>query len=148
MLQEFRSLEFHRDYEFVCEELPKLSSERGISGLNDEAQRKVYAVGYFFQLYAILAQLGIIDRRFMGVLLRRRYVEVWNSLRPVVLRERQLRNLPDESILNWLEEFAAYAERLPADEIVRIRVKQHKRSSVRNTALNTRSATTDPALVE
>ncbi|GGT26874.1 hypothetical protein ACFFV7_34150 [Nonomuraea spiralis] len=107
LLKEFRSLEFHRSYAFIRDELPKLPSDKGISGLDDDVQRKIYDIGYFFQLYAILAHLDIIDRRFVSTLLHRRYVETWRSLRPFVHKERELQGLPEGTILNILEHFAA-----------------------------------------
>ncbi|GAA1680241.1 hypothetical protein GCM10009733_091270 [Nonomuraea maheshkhaliensis] len=106
LLKEFRSLEFHRNYAFIRNELPKLSSDLGISGLDEEVQRKIYDIGYFFQLYSILAHLDVIDRQFIGSLLRRRYVEAWAALEPFVRKERELQGLPDSSILNILEHFA------------------------------------------
>ncbi|MET7466833.1 hypothetical protein [Nonomuraea sp. NPDC005501] len=106
LLEEFRSLEFHRNYAFIRDELPKLSSDKGISGLDDEVQRKIYDIGYFFQLYAILAYLDIIDEQFVGTLLHRRYVEIWRSLQPFVHKERELQSLSDSAILNIFEHFA------------------------------------------
>jgi hypothetical protein len=135
LLNEFRSLEFHRDYAYVCQELPKQSSEHGISGLAEEAQRRIYNIGYLFQLYAILAQLDIVDHRFVGALLRRRYVEVWAALRPFVERERELQRLPPESILNWLEVFATTVSRLPADEVARLRARHQGRRQYRRATI-------------
>ncbi|MFF3714036.1 DUF4760 domain-containing protein [Streptomyces phaeochromogenes] len=107
LLTEFRSLEFHRNYAFIRDELPTMSSDGGISGLDEDAQRKIYDVGYFFQLYAILVYLGIMDERSVSALLRRQCIEVWTALEPFVSKERALRGLPDSAILNKLEVFVA-----------------------------------------
>lgn len=107
LLTEFRSLEFHHNYAFIRDELPRLSSDGGISGLDEDVQRKIYEVGYFFQLYAILAALDIMEERFVNALLRRRYIEIWTSLKPFVSKEREIRGLPETAILNILEAFVA-----------------------------------------
>jgi hypothetical protein len=120
LLKEFRSLEFHRNYAFIRNELPKLSSDKGISGLDDDAQKKIYDVGYFFQLYAILAYLDILDERFVGALLRRRYIETWTSLAPFVCKERELQGLPAGAILNIFEDFADRLRTRPPEEIQRM----------------------------
>lgn len=114
LLKEFRSLEFHRNYAFIRTELPHLSSDNGISGLSEDAQRKIYDIGYFLQLYAILADLDIVDERFIGTLLHRRYTEVWAALEPFVRRERELQGLTDGAILNILEDFAGRLRTRPA----------------------------------
>ncbi|MFF7947129.1 DUF4760 domain-containing protein [Streptomyces griseorubiginosus] len=117
LLTEFRSLEFHRNYSFIRDELPSLSSDRGISGLEDDVQKKIYDVGYFLQLYAILAYLDIIDERFVGALLRRRYIETWAALEPFVRKERELQGLPSSAILNILEGFTARLCTCPPDSM-------------------------------
>ncbi|MEU4536032.1 hypothetical protein AB0G15_14330 [Streptosporangium sp. NPDC023825] len=117
LLREFRSLEFHRNYAFIRNELPKLSSDKGISGLDEDVQRKIYDIGYFLQLYSILAYMGVIDREFIGSLLRRRYVEAWTSLEPFVRKERELQGLPDSAILNVFERFAVHLRDHPPTDI-------------------------------
>lgn len=106
LLREFRSLEFQRNYAFIRDELPHLSSDNGISGLDEDVQSKIYDVGYFFQLWAILAYLDIMDERFVNALLRRRYLEMWTALKPFVYKERELLRVPDSAILSVLEDFA------------------------------------------
>lgn len=120
LLTEFRSLEFHRSYAFIRDGLPRLSSEGGISGLGDDVQKMIYDVGYFFQLYAILAFLDIIDERFISALLRRRYLEIWASLEPFVHKERELQGLPDTAILNILERFVARLRTRPPGDMQRM----------------------------
>ncbi|MFC4466870.1 hypothetical protein ACFPH6_20450 [Streptomyces xiangluensis] len=110
LLSEFRSLEFQRNYAFIRDELPGLSSDNGISGLSDEAQRRIYDVAYFFQLYAILAYLDIVDERFVSALLRRRYIEIWTALKPFVSKERELLEIGDSAVLHILEAFVAKME--------------------------------------
>lgn len=120
LLKEFRSLEFHQNYEFIRSTLPRLSSDHGISGLDEAVQKKIYDIGYFFQLYAILAYLDIIDERFIGALLHRRYVETWSSMKPFVHKERELQGLHDGAILNFFEDFADQLSRRPPEEMQRM----------------------------
>jgi hypothetical protein len=127
LLTEFRSLEFHRNYTFIRDELPRLSSDSGISGLDEDVQRKIYDVGYFFQLYAILAYLDIMDERFVSALLRRRYIEIWAALEPFVSKEREIRGLPDTAILNILEIFVARLRASPPGERQRLLAGRHRR---------------------
>lgn len=120
LLTEFRSLEFHQNYAYIRDELPKFSSEGGISGLSEDVQQRIYSIGYFFQLYAILVYLDIIDVRFISALLHRRYVEMWAALRPFVHKERELKNLPPASILNIFESFAGLMTDCPPNEMDKI----------------------------
>ncbi|WP_329301845.1 hypothetical protein OG410_29320 [Streptomyces sp. NBC_00659] len=106
LLREFRSLDFQRNYAFIRDELPHLPSDHGISGLDADVQRRVYDIGYFFQLWAVLAYLGIMDERFVNALLRRRYLEIWTALKPFVYKERELLGVPDSAVLSVLEDFA------------------------------------------
>ncbi|HEX4816059.1 MAG TPA: hypothetical protein VFV66_25215 [Nonomuraea sp.] len=129
LLEEFRSLEFHRNYAFIRDELPKLSSDKGISGLDEDVQRKIYDIGYFFQLYAILAYLDVIDRQFAGALLRRRYLEVWRSLEPFVRKERELQGLPQGTILNIFENFAADLAAQPPPDVQKTLTQRRRRST-------------------
>lgn len=116
LLKEFRSLEFHGNYAFIRDELPKLSSDGGISGLDEDTQRKIYDIGYFFQLYTILVYLDVIDERFIGSLLRRRYIETWRSLEPFVHKEREIQGLSEGTILSLFENFANHLrDRSPMD---------------------------------
>ncbi|GGV73698.1 hypothetical protein GCM10010277_87560 [Streptomyces longisporoflavus] len=127
LLTEFRSLEFHRNYAFIRDELPGLSSDGGISGLDEDVQKKIYDVGYFFQLYAILAYLDIMDERFVSALLHRRYIETWAALEPFVRKERELQGLSDSAILNILETFVARLHESPPEERQRMLAGRHRR---------------------
>jgi hypothetical protein len=115
LLKEFRSLEFHQNYSFIRNELPKLPTDGGISGLNEDIQKKIYNVGYFFQLYTILVYLDVIDERFIGSLLHRRYIEAWTALEPFVHKEREIQGLPPGAILNLFEHFANYLQNNPPE---------------------------------
>ncbi|MFF0087357.1 hypothetical protein ACFYR1_48105 [Streptomyces canus] len=115
LLSELRSLDFQRNYAFIRDELPQLPSDSGISGLDLDAQRKIYDVGYFLQLWAVLAYLDIIDERFVNALLRRRYLEIWAALKPFVNKERELLGVPDSAILSVLEDFVKRLEASPAE---------------------------------
>ncbi|MBZ9643956.1 hypothetical protein [Streptomyces sp. PSKA30] len=127
LLTEFRSLEFHRNYAFIRDELPTMSSDNGISGLDEDVQRQIYDVGYFFQLYAILAYLDIMDERFVNALLRRRYIETWAALKPFVHKERELLGLPDSALLNILEVFVDRLEAGSSAERQRLLTGRHRR---------------------
>ena len=113
LLAEFRSFDFHRNYAFIRDELPALPSSNGVSGLAEDAQRKIYDVAYFFQLFAVLAYLDIVDERFVCALLRRRYVEMWTALKPFVVKERELRGIAEGEFLNILEVFVGRLETNP-----------------------------------
>ncbi|MFI6014097.1 hypothetical protein ACIBAG_35745 [Streptomyces sp. NPDC051243] len=115
LLSEFRSLDFQRNYAFVRDELPQLPSDNGISGLDEDVQRKIYDIGYFFQLWAVLAYLDIMDERFVNALLRRRYLEIWSALQPFVAKERELLGVPDSAVLSVLEDFVTRLEAAPRE---------------------------------
>ncbi|MFC8362454.1 hypothetical protein ACFUIY_21630 [Streptomyces griseorubiginosus] len=53
LLAEFRKVEFHEQYNFVCSRLrEEYSPELGLSGLPPEVKQSVYSVAYFFQTLA------------------------------------------------------------------------------------------------
>ncbi|MCX4993388.1 hypothetical protein [Streptomyces sp. NBC_00568] len=126
LLTEFRSLEFHRNYAFIRDELPMMSSDGGISGLDEQVQRKIYDVGYFFQLYAILVYLDIMDERSVSALLRHQCIEVWTALEPFVRQERALRGLPEGAILNKLEVFVARLLASPPSDVPRLALRRRR----------------------
>lgn len=117
LLKEFRSLQFHQDYAYIRDNLPKLSADKGISGLDEDVQRKIYDIGYFFQLYTILVYLGVMEEKFIGSLLHRRYIEAWTALEPFVRREREIQGLPSGAVLNLFEHFANHLRAHPPEDM-------------------------------
>lgn len=108
-LDEFRSVLFHDQYRYVCNQLdqdhdPKL----GISGLPDDIRKVVYDVVYYHQNFAALIRMGVLDERVidhqisinMGV----RSAAVWDALEPFIRRERKLNSTP--TMLQIFEDFA------------------------------------------
>jgi hypothetical protein len=91
LLNEFRSVEFNERYEYVCARLQQdHSPSEGVTGLPREARSAVYDVVYFYQLFATLVGLGILDEKPIIAVLNHRIVRVWQAVKPFALREREL----------------------------------------------------------
>ncbi|WUI03911.1 hypothetical protein OHR68_19620 [Spirillospora sp. NBC_00431] len=105
-LSEFRSMEFNDRYRYVCESLradhdPGL----GLSGLPNDARRIVYDVAYFFQSFAVLTLLGLIDEEVVSTT-NYRVVQVWQAIGPFVKREREVNESTGPYLLWTLEKYA------------------------------------------
>jgi hypothetical protein len=110
LLSEFRTVELHEQYAYVCGRLGEENSpELGLSGLPPEAKKAVYSVAYFFQTFAGLCALGIIDEASAIVMVRGRAGRVWRAIEPFVLRERESPHV-DAQLLTMLEAFAERIE--------------------------------------
>ncbi|MFJ8056554.1 hypothetical protein [Streptomyces sp. NPDC096142] len=111
LLGEFRRVEFHERYDYVCSRLrEEHSPELGLSGLPPEAKKSVYSVAYFFQTLAGMYALGVIGEDVAMVMVRGRVKSVWRAVEPYVLKERES-PFVDDHLLSVLERFAADAER-------------------------------------
>lgn len=113
LLKQYQTMEFHDHYNYVTTQLktdhdPKV----GISGLPDDARRAVYDVAFFFQGFATLRLLDVLDERIMPTA-RPRLVAVWEAIEPYVERERELHGYSEIYFLRVLEEFAKEAKNLP-----------------------------------
>ncbi|WP_157430524.1 DUF4760 domain-containing protein [Actinomadura macra] len=105
-LNEFRSMEFHDRYRFVCERLPhEHEPGNGLSGLPDEARRAVLDIAYYFQNLILVWRLSLLDEQVlatMGI----RFLRVWDAIAPFVERERELMGAPEFRLMSSLEAFA------------------------------------------
>ncbi|GAA4928816.1 hypothetical protein HD597_004400 [Nonomuraea thailandensis] len=118
LLTEFRSLKFNEDYYYVCNDLCAQHDPRlGISGLPEDAKEAVYSVAYYFQTFASLIAMRVVDKRATMTLLYRRVVQVWGALEPYVLREREIRGTEGAWLFRILESLAGEAKRMPADTL-------------------------------
>jgi len=120
LLSEFRSLEFNDNYRFVCTRLPiEYESTAGISGLPDEARAKIYDIAYYYQVFAALTALGVLQDRHIIAVLRDRIVHVWEAMEPFVLAERRLAPHTGPFLFRNLEEFAKKAQEMPTASVER-----------------------------
>src|SRR5437868_12579516 len=66
-LNEFRSMEFHDRYRFVCERLPvEYEPDNGLSGLPDDARRAVLDIAYYFQNLNLVWRLSLLDEKVIA----------------------------------------------------------------------------------
>ncbi|WP_406157940.1 hypothetical protein OG806_19760 [Streptomyces sp. NBC_00882] len=111
LLSEFRKVEFHEQYNFVCVRLrEEYSPELGLSGLPLEVKEIVYSVLYFFQTIAKLYALEVLSEEVAMGMVRGRVVTMWRAIEPYVIKERGS-PLVDDDLLSVLGSFAADAER-------------------------------------
>ncbi|MFF4782680.1 hypothetical protein ACFY3E_15460 [Streptomyces griseorubiginosus] len=124
LLAEFRKVEFHEQYNFVCSRLrEEYSPELGLSGLPSEVKQSVYSVAYFFQTLAGMYALGIIGEDVAMFMVRGRVNTVWRAIEPFVVKERES-PVVDDHLLSILESFAADAEHFtgpPSADLLRAR---------------------------
>lgn len=112
LLGELRDARFHARYEYVINVLPSHEPSLGLRGLPDEAKEAVYDVAYFFQLFAMLGSMQVVDEEMVGALLRRRVIDAWTAMAPFIRQERVLENTPGE-ILLFFEDFAVHLVKMP-----------------------------------
>jgi len=89
LIAELRSREFYDDVMYVTN---RLRSEHdpsvGISGLPEDARSAVVNVAYYFQAFAWLGELGVLQRKHLR-LVANRIVLTWQAIEPYVRAERQ-----------------------------------------------------------
>ncbi|MFK4227619.1 hypothetical protein [Streptomyces sp. NPDC019890] len=126
LLTAFRSSEFHEQYRFVTEILPvEHDAQLGFSGLPDDAKKAAYNIAYYYQNFAVLRLIGIIDEEVIA-LLHLRIVKVWQSLEPFVRREREIMGTTGIPFMRVLEDFAADAEEFAIGSVVTLLQRRHK----------------------
>jgi hypothetical protein len=131
LLNNFRSVEFNDNYEYVCSELRNEHDPMmGISNLPRPARRAFYDVTYLYQSMGTLRLFGIIDDTLMKVT-RFRVIQLWDAVRPYVERERELRGTSGGYLLRILEEYAADAGKLPVNSIDLLFSRRRRRLSWR-----------------
>ncbi|GAB2672422.1 DUF4760 domain-containing protein [Nocardia goodfellowii] len=135
LLTEFRSVAFHDNYHKVISELdPQNPSSLGISDLPEDLRAAVVDIGYYFQTFASLFALGILDEASTMVMLHHRFVAVWEAIAPYAAVERA-KPYSDGHNLAMLEFYANRARAVPIgamsrllrrDETIRL-ARQHLR---------------------
>ncbi|MER5950434.1 hypothetical protein ABT127_30790 [Streptomyces sp. NPDC001904] len=132
LLAEFRSARLHEQYAYVCSRLAvEHDPASGLRALPYEVRETVYNVAYFFQTFAALYAMGIIDEPTATMMVRRRSATVWAALRPFVERERSFPDV-DPNLLSVLEAYAELSsdfEGPPAADLIRARHRaaRHRR---------------------
>ncbi|MFF9173914.1 hypothetical protein [Streptomyces sp. NPDC014793] len=130
LLSEFRSPELHDQYTYVCSRLnQEHSPDGGLRALPGETRENVYNVAYFFQTFASLYALGIIDEGTAITMVRRRTTKVWQALQPYVERERQYPDV-DPNMLSLLEAFAKISAEYRGPSPTEVMGARHKRASL------------------
>lgn len=108
--------EFQEDYRFILQRLAEHPSDKGVSGLPEDVQKRFYRVAYFLQEYAYYVGLDILDLDLTVTVLRDRIINTWNAIEPYVRKQREL--YPDSSLyfLLMLENLAEHARSIdPGD---------------------------------
>ncbi|MFM9633512.1 MULTISPECIES: DUF4760 domain-containing protein [Streptomyces] len=130
LLSEFRSPELHDQYAYVCSRLnQEHSPDGGLRALPVGPREIAYNVAYFFQTFASLYALGIIDEKTAIMMVRSRTIKVWEALRPYVERERQYPDV-DPNMLSLLEAFARISAEYRGPAAIQVMSARHKRASL------------------
>ncbi|WP_051808112.1 DUF4760 domain-containing protein [Actinoplanes subtropicus] len=120
LLSQFRSMEFNDNYRFICTRLPvEHDSVGGITGLPDDVREKIYDVAYYYQVFAALTALGVLQDQHIIVVLRDRIIHVWEAIEPFVLVERESAHHTGPFLFRNLEEFAKKAKEMPSTTVDR-----------------------------
>lgn len=110
LLSEFRSREFHDDYQYIITNLrAEHDPELGISGLPESARTAVLNVAYYYQVFAFLIGFEILDETKVLAVLRIRIINTWGALKPYAMVERKSNPLP---VLTMLETLADHAQNM------------------------------------
>ncbi|MFC8519422.1 hypothetical protein [Streptomyces sp. NPDC057257] len=131
LLQEFRSVNFHEQHDYLC---TRLGAEHdpagGVQGLPAEAKAAFYNVVYYYQSFANLAVFELLDETLMVTVLRTRIVSVWQAVRPFVERERELRGeTGGGSYMSIFEELARLAAALPPGHVLDTMAQNRRRAA-------------------
>jgi hypothetical protein len=120
LLGQFRSLEFNDNYRYICTRLPvEHDPASGISGLPDDVRIKIYDIAYYYQLFAALAALRVVQYDHIILVLRDRIVQVWDAIEPFALAERESAQHTGPFLFRNLEEFASRAREMPSATVDR-----------------------------
>lgn len=102
--QEYRSEEFQRAQNYVLDSLSaKHTIELGVSALPVPDRDYVLRVVSFYTWLGGLVFFDLIDKEIIIGLLGNRIDRTWRVLEPYILREREVRNIPD--FLVFYEDF-------------------------------------------
>jgi hypothetical protein len=126
LLNEFRSLEFNRNYEYVVTRLHEHDPALGISGLPEDARRALYDVAYFYQGFGALRLIRVVDDQILAAL-HLRIMRVWAAVEPFVVRERELNGATGVYLMRILEDFATDAAKIPFESVDRMLTRRRLR---------------------
>jgi hypothetical protein len=128
LLSELRSPELHDQYAYVCGRLnQEHSPDGGLRALPPGPRECAYNIAYFFQTFASLYALGIIDEGTAIVMVRSRTTKVWEALRPYVERERRYPDV-DPNMLSLLETFARISAEYRGPTAAEVIAARHQRA--------------------
>jgi hypothetical protein len=126
LFDEFRTLEFHDHYEYLCTRLQvEHDPQLGISGLPDNARRAIYHVAYLFQGIGMLWLLDIVSDQVLTTI-DVRVVQAWDAIAPYVQHEREINGATGVYLMRTLEELAADVRQLPPD-VINVMIERHRR---------------------
>jgi hypothetical protein len=108
-LNVFRDLKFNDGYRYIVEHLRSHDPSLGITGLPNEVKEQLYNIAYYYQLFAVMVDMGLFKDRELEAAFRPRIVAVWDAIGPYVETER--RSPSSETLLSLLENFAVKARK-------------------------------------
>jgi hypothetical protein len=118
LLSAFRSPLFNDHFDYVCNKLGlEHDPALGVSSLPADAKAAFYDVTYFFQHFAVLSTLDIVDQRSVILIHQHRILSVWRSVKPFVEREREINSAAGPFYCRLIEELAIKAEQISPQEI-------------------------------
>ncbi|HZG04026.1 MAG TPA: hypothetical protein VE546_10705 [Streptomyces sp.] len=95
-LRDVRNKEYQSDQDYVVHRLAEENTpDGGVGGLSDEdARHAVWNVAFLYESIGMMYALGVLDRCIALGVFNYRVVQVWEALRPFVLKEREKRKGP------------------------------------------------------
>jgi hypothetical protein len=109
---ELRSWQFHKNYLVITSlDEKKYPPELGIFGLPEAIQVAALDVAYFYQMFANLVKMGILDEEPVLAAIRMRLIHTWKSLEPYAETERKkFSGSTPQQMWSVLQEFAERAQ--------------------------------------
>jgi hypothetical protein len=99
-------MEFNDRYRYVCERLrAEHDPQLGVSGLPDAAREAVYDMAYFFQSFAVLRLLQVVDDEVTSIT-DYRAARIWDAIAPFVRYEREISAAHGHPNMLWILEQA------------------------------------------
>jgi len=94
-LRDVRNKEYQSDQDYVVRRLAeKHAPDDGVGGLPKRARHAVWNVAFLYESIGMMYALGVLDRCIALGVFNYRVVQVWEVLRPFVLKEREKRKGP------------------------------------------------------
>lgn len=113
LLSELRTAKFHKRYRFICSDLQKLDSTKGISGQSNEVQEIIYSIAFYFQHLIMLQEIGAMDKS-IPLAIPMRAKQIWEAIEPFVIRERESMGPLGVTFLLTLEDYVKQTNRKPS----------------------------------